>query len=368
MAKLHKYADPKAGYFIKHSFRQNRRTIFVTYQLSPNGLDFIQRYNLKDGDEIPAHVFNTLRNRDMLSTGGTGAGEALEDNVGSVSSQHPDQSSFDPIGVNPNELTDEEIWSRVLSSNKFTREEISKHRIQITAARRRKRFERRQQQNGDVNRSDHCSSALSDKTGFRGVEIDDARAGILRWEMLPYEGCLKQLFEMADPHQEYAFLRRVWRYFEFSGMASYRNASEYNEAIGRLMALAVMMQLVSKWAYDGTFQNEEVQMWGEGLPLIRSELNDRFGSAKEDWEHWPYDYLVSHVFSEVFSSLEDYYAERLGNTDQSLSTSLIDDLREVFTSKASLDHWHGDDEIYQETGYTARELDTQGWIDQMFYY
>jgi hypothetical protein len=67
----------------------------------------------------------------------------------------------------------------------------------------------------------------------------------------------------------------------------------------------------------------------------------------------------------------DYYGSilgDLGDADQSLSVLLIDDLREVFTSKAVLDNWHADDQIYQETGYTARELDTQGWIDQMFYY
>lgn len=371
MPRLHEYAEKGLGYYIKHGFRQGGRMVFVTYQLSSTAVELIEKSSLKPGDDVPEPLFERLRDQGHIYTGGSGTGEAeLEEVLESLGASrgvsHDDLNFKEKLkrGTDDSNLSEKELTGRVFASTKFTQDEITEHHAEISKAREKKR-KLKLKKTGAVQSGKQGQEPIAGSSLLADPSYYSSRHMVWSWEVVERQAAPEQFCESIHKQYECDFLSRVWRYFEYRGMASYRCQSEFNTVLGRLMALALVMRQVGYSVYEFPFDIEEVDCWGQGLPCAVSELKDRFQRQETKSAYLS---LVESLLPEVMERLRDYYEDCLGEEyPGELCFALIDDLREVYSCSESMaDDWF-DGEFCKDVGYTPREMDHMQYINERFH-
>lgn len=177
MAKLYRYSNPRKGYYVKGAFRQNGFQTFITYQVTPDGVEILRRAGLKPEDDIPRKLFERLRESGHLYTGGSGA-EAEPEAVDVRQPEIPSPANF--------KLPDSVIRERVYSSNKFSSDEIQDNREPIREMRKAKREERKiSDDQPEVEKGEDATVSLLVEMPYLYLEGYDAQVLASRFLVAP---------------------------------------------------------------------------------------------------------------------------------------------------------------------------------------
>ena len=188
----------------------------------------------------------------------------------------------------------------------------------------------------------------------------------LPFEFFPKEA-IHRCIIYPSKHYDYTLLKNYWRFFERNGLATYSNAKEYNNVIGRFLELTRMIRSYAETAYGESFEiYDELPDNLLSMPVIRNELAERFPAKEENEYDETNDYreegevkslhltyhLCKAVYSSVKQGIENYYKDHLAADFTDLMGAMMADMHEHLTD--GTDDEHGCDSDF---GYSDSDFD-----------